>query len=481
MARPVRLRVAPSPTGALHVGTARTAIFNYLHARQYDAPLLLRIEDTDTERSKNEFVDDIRAGLDWLGIEFSGVVFQSERTALYEEAIRKLLGTGRAFYCSHPPRSGPPGVPHVCEDRDKNITEGIIRFRNDATEPVVFTDVIRGEIRTDPATMGDFAIAVSPTRPLFLLANVVDDAEMEISHIIRGEDHITNVPKQMLIASALGAEMPIWAHLPLILGSDRSKLSKRHGATPVLDYKREGYLPDALFNFLALIGWHPDNDVEIMDRDTLIKEFQLERVQKGGGIFDVEKLQWMNAKYIAGTPIHELAEHVLPLCISENFVREEWVQDTDRISLATRPHPSYVLPNGTPLERDQFERMIEIERPRMKTLKDILQAGYLFSLPIYEASLLSWKGTQPPEEVRSVLSQARGYIGAAHAHHTTASAWEQELAHLVEIHGKGAVLWPLRAALSGMKGSPSPYELLSVLTKEEALSRIDVALNKLSA
>lgn len=481
MARPVRLRVAPSPTGALHVGTARTAIFNYLYARQMHAPLLLRIEDTDTERSKQEFVDDIRAGYDWLGIEFDGVVFQSHRTALYEEAIRKLLGTGRAFYCSHPPRSGPPGVPHVCDDRDKNLTEGIIRFRNDATEPVVFNDVIRGEIRTEANTIGDFAIAVSPTRPLFLLANVVDDAEMEISHVIRGEDHITNVPKQMLIGSALGAETPVWAHLPLILGADRSKLSKRHGAKPVIDYKEEGYLPDALFNFLALVGWHPDTDIELMDRDTLIKEFRLERVQKGGGIFDVEKLQWMNAKYISTMPIHELTRELTPRLVRAGLIREHWERTADPFSDAMTPHPEYQFMDGAPAAMEHLERIIAIERPRMKTLRDITGAVYLFSLPDYDASILSWKGTQPVEETASLLSQLRGLIGAADTHYTVAAEWEAHLLPFAEIHGKGNTLWPLRVALSGMKGSPSPFELLSVLSKTESLRRIDEAIKKLTA
>ncbi len=481
MPRATRLRVAPSPTGALHVGTARTAIYNYLFAQQFRAPLLLRIEDTDTERSKKEFVEDIRAGLDWLGIPFDGLVYQSDRTALYEEAIRRLLGTGRAFYCSHPSRSGPPGVPHVCDDRDKNLTEGIIRFRNDAVDPIVFTDVIRGEIRTTPETIGDFAIAVSPTRPLFLLANVVDDAEMEISHVIRGEDHITNVPKQILIGSALGATIPLWAHLPLILGSDRSKLSKRHGATPVIDYKQEGYTPDALFNFLALIGWHPDSDIEIMDRDTLVKEFKLERVQKGGGIFDMEKLQWMNAKYIARMPIHELTRELIPRLVHDGLIKEHWERTPDPFSDAMTPHPEYQFIDGSQATAEHLERMIAIERPRMKKLNDITQATYLFSLPTYDASLLLWKGSQPIEEARSILSQLRGHIGAASVHHGAPADWEKVLLPFAEIHGKGNTLWPLRVALSGMRGSPSPFELLSVLSKTEALRRIDEALKKLAS
>ena len=316
----VRTRFPPSPTGYLHVGGARTALFNYLFAKKHGGDFVLRIEDTDLERSDPEFETDIFESLAWLGImadespEKGGPYApyrQSERRDSYTPHLKKLLNAGAAFYCSHREaeleaekkelmRAGKNPV-HLCDGRERSRREqerlaeekeSIIRFKTPAGQTLRFTDLIRGGITFASDLIGDFSIAKDLRTPLYNFAVAVDDAEMEISHVIRGEDHISNTPKQLLLQEALGLGTPQYAHLPLILGLDRSKLSKRHGATAIREFQDAGYLPEALVNFMALLGWNPGTDQEVFSIAELVAQFDLAKVQKSGAAFNVEKLDW---------------------------------------------------------------------------------------------------------------------------------------------------------------------------------------------
>ena len=287
----LKVRFAPSPTGYLHVGGARTALFNYLFARHHNGKMVLRVEDTDRERSSEEFLDDILNSLSWLGIEWDeGPVFQSQRQKIYTEFAEKLLKAGRAYE----------------EKTEKGVG---IRFKSDV-DRVKFQDLIRGEIEF-AQDFSDIVIMKSDGTPTYNFACVIDDALLGITHIVRGEDHISNTPKQILLYQALGFDIPEFAHLPLILGQDRSRLSKRHGAVSVSEYRRQGFLPQALFNFLALLGWSPGDNREILSKKELIKLFSLDRVNKSNAVFDIEKLKWMNKKYLKQVRDEEFKHQVV--------------------------------------------------------------------------------------------------------------------------------------------------------------------------
>src|SRR3989344_5848403 len=288
----IRTRFPPSPTGWLHVGNARTALFNYLFSRHHNGALVLRIEDTDKERSRKEFEDDIIEQLSWLGLTWDEFYRQSERLEIHKTYLQKLLAAGKAFYCAHSKEELETEytsqveektiTQHTCSQRDEGREDGIIRLRNDEKTPLSFADSIRGTITFDPRLLGDISIARELESPLYNFVVVIDDAEMNITHVIRGEDHISNTAKQMLIQRALGFSPPVYAHLPLLLGADRSKLSKRHGDTAVRDYRAAVYMPEAIVNFLALLGWNPGTDQELFTLEDLVREFTLEKVQKGG-------------------------------------------------------------------------------------------------------------------------------------------------------------------------------------------------------
>jgi glutamyl/glutaminyl-tRNA synthetase len=282
----VVVRMAPSPTGNLHVGTARTALSNFLFAKKLEGKYILRIEDTDKERSTKEFEKNIIDGLAWLGLSYDELYRQSERTGTYVSHLKKMLENGSVYLSQE-------------EAKEEGQRSEVLRFKN-PNKKIVFEDLIRGTVEFDTTELGDFVVAKSLEEPLYHLAVVVDDHEMGVTHIIRGEDHISNTPRQILIQEAIGATRPVYAHLPLLLGADKSKLSKRkHGAAVWVDtYKNQGVLPDALLNYLALLGWNPGTEKEIFSLAELIETYDLTRVHKGGAIFDEKKLQWINRKHI---------------------------------------------------------------------------------------------------------------------------------------------------------------------------------------
>lgn len=461
----IRVRIAPSPTGYLHIGTARTALFNWLFAKKNKAKFILRIEDTDLERSDVKYEKDIIESLKWLGLDWDeGPFRQSERLEIYEKYINKLLKEKLAYYCfcskedleaerqammtrGHAPKySGKCRALNEKEVEEKlaNGAGHIIRFKVQETT-ITFKDLIRGEISFETSLIGDIAIAKDPKVPLYNFAVVVDDEEMGISHVIRGEDHIANTPKQILIQKALGFGQPHYGHLPLILDADRSKMSKRHSATSIQDYKEAGYLPEAILNFLALLGWHPQDDREIMRLQEIAAEFDLGRVQKAGAVFNVEKLDWINAQYIKN-----LGDEVL----------------AKKLDVA-------------PAERNL--KIVALTKERMKKLTDFKTlAGFFFELPDYESKILIWKKTSSTATVEN-LKAAEKILSALDENEFLKKDLERVLMPIAEERGRGGVLWPIRAALSGAETSPGPFEIMEALGKKETLKRIAVAIRKLKS
>lgn len=469
----VRTRMAPAPTGFLHVGTARTAIFNWLFARQQKGVFIVRVEDTDKERSKKEYEEDILEGFKWLGLEWNELYRQSERLEIYESYLKRLLEKDKAFWCPHTKeelraetelqRTAKEPPRHRCSARDETRKEGeLIRLKNPLGEKICFSDIVRGEICFESDLLGDISLAKDLQTPLYNFAAVVDDHEMRISHVIRGEDHISNTPKQILISKAFGFEEPVWVHIALTLGKDRSKLSKRHGATALREYREQGYLPEAMLNYLALLGWNPGDEREIMSREELIEAFSLERLQKSNAIFDSEKLDWMNGKYI-----NQLFE-----------------QDPDE--LLKRSKEFFPDDNTLPMTNDRLLKILEIEKERIEKLSDLKEnTAFFFERPEYEVNLLRWKGSQDIADVARHLEAAKKIIAEdgparpARLDEASAKRAGGDVMAYADEHGRGEVLWPLRVALSGRKASPGPFEIMEVLGKEETIKRIDFALEKL--
>ena len=340
-------RFAPSPTGWLHLGNARTAIFNFLFAKHNNGKLILRIEDTDKERSKKQYEEALLEDLEWLGIKWDeGPYRQSERGAIYKKYIQELLNKGKAYLCfcsqeeieREREKARKEGKPYRYSGKCRNLTpeqikkyleEGrpyVIRFKVPENKEVVFNDLIKGEVKFNTKDLGDFVIVRSDGSPVYNFVVVIDDALMGITHVIRGEDHLSNTPKQILIYEALGFKIPQFAHLPIILGEDRSKLSKRHGAVSVRQYRKEGYISQALFNYLTLLGWYPKDGREILSLEELIKEFDIEDIHNAPAIFNKEKLYWMNGVYIREVLSLEELYHTLINYLkeyAEEFPEEE--------------------------------------------------------------------------------------------------------------------------------------------------------------
>lgn len=443
----------------MHVGTARLALFNYAFAKQQKGSLILRIEDTDKERSKKEYEKAIFEGLQWLRIIPDedpekggryGPYRQSERLSSHQKALETLLQQKNIFYCSHKATPIEEYAVHWCDDKDKNLSSGILRFRTPRNQDIIFSDLIRGEVKFNTETVGDFSVARSLDSPLYHFAVVVDDYLMEITHVLRGEDILPSTPKHILMQEALGYKHPAYGHLPLVLGSDRSKLSKRHGPTSLLEFREKGYLPEALINFLALIGWNPGTDQEFFSLENFVEEFSLEKVQKSGAIFDFQKLDWMNGEYIRKKPLAELTELCKPYL-------EAFLTSADR-------H----------ISDEYIEKVIALEQPRLKKLSEIGErVEYFFRTPTYTKELLQWKNMSDTELLAS-LERAEKIIGTLETGSPKETIEKTFLDEMGE-SDKGSLLWPLRVALSGKKASPGPFEIMAALGVEESLKRIKAA------
>lgn len=491
--RPIRVRFAPSPTGPLHFGGVRTALFNWLFARKNEGKFILRIEDTDIERSNPEYEKNIFEGLRWLGLDWDeghinadsrglntdlrgkyigdyGPYRQSERANIYEKYAQKLLDEKKAYYCFCPKeqlemdrqamlaQGLAPKYSGRCrglteKETEKRIERGdasVIRFKTPATE-IEFNDLIKGKITFNAELLGDIVIAKSLTSPIFIFAGVVDDFEMKISHVIRGEDHLSNTPKQILIQKALGFDEIKYAHLPLVLGPDRSKLSKRYLESSLEDFKKEGYLPEAIINFAALLGWHPKEEKEVLSREELIQKFDLKRVQKSGAVFNPEKLEWLNSQHLKSISAVQLAEKL------EGFIPAGWLEN-----------------------KDLLVKAVELEKERTKKLSDFKELGdFFFKLPDYDPSLLVWQKTEK-ERTAANLKILNEEINKIFKADFNRENLEKTLMPLTEVWGRGELFWPLRVALSGKTASPGPFEIMEALGKEETLKRLNIAIQKLS-
>jgi glutamyl-tRNA synthetase len=415
----MRVRFAPSPTGALHVGGARAALYNWLLARGNEGTFVLRIEDTDRERSTPENIEQILDALRWLELDFDeGPFFQSERVDRHKAEIARLVDEDHAYF-----------------------DEGAVRLRVPDDGETVVPDLIRGDITFQHKDIADFVIARSDGSPLYNLAVAVDDHDMGITHVIRGEDHISNTPRQMMILKALGADTPVYAHLPLLHGPDGKKLSKRHGAASVQELRDTGYLPAAVRNYLALLGWGYDESTTFFSTDELIKLFSLDRVSKNPAVFDEQKLRWMNGRYLREMPLDELHQ-----------------------ALETR------LGRQLPVEA------VQIAQEKMQTLDDFWTlAGFLVERQPTDEK--AW-GKVMQNGAAERLAKARDALASAEPF--TPETIEQALRQVVEETGAKPrdVFQPLRVAISGTTVSPGIFESVAVLGREETLARVDEALDR---
>jgi glutamyl-tRNA synthetase len=442
----MRLRFAPSPTGALHLGGARTALFNWLLARGQGATLVLRIEDTDPERSTPENVEQILDALRWLELDFDeGPISQVSRTERHQQVLRRLLDEGHAY------RSNATGDDvkaykerHGADRgfRGQDDGEGAVRLRVPDEGETVVHDLIRGDTTFAHVHLDDPVIARADGSVLYNFAVAVDDLDAGITHVIRGEDHLSNTPKQLLVLEALGAPAPVYAHLPLLHGPDGRKLSKRHGAASVQELRDAGYLPEAVRNYLALLGWGDEDDETIIPTDELVRRFRIERVSRNPARFDEQKLRWLNGRYLRELGVDELTARL------QGFLPEP---------------PAHGL-------RDA----VEISQEKIQTLADFWPlAGFIFDGPSDDpaarAKWLSDGGREALGDARAALASAEPF-DVAHIEQALRAVVEQRAAKPQQ------VFQPIRVALAGTTVSPGIFETLAVLGRDEALSRIDAAL-----
>jgi glutamyl-tRNA synthetase len=474
----VRVRFAPSPTGYLHVGGARTALFNWLFARQQNGTMVLRIEDTDAERNKPELVEGILSGLNWLGLNWDeGPFYQSQRTELYRAAAKQCLDNGSAFLCYCPAEK------YVGGDHAEDGTEGgqvrrvvrcscrngipstpgtkpAIRFKVPIGGKTTFYDVVFGDTEFSNDDIEDFMLLRSGQgdeefgQPMYQLSVVVDDVDMRITHVIRGADHLSNTPKQVLLYRALEAKPPIFAHLPLILGPDRKRLSKRHGATSVSMYRDEGFLPEAFQNFLALLGWAPGGDLEFLRTPDLIQKFKLEGVSRTNSVFDKAKLEWFNTQYLQHLPIEDLLPQVEQELIRSGLWKEEW---------ASGPGHEW------------FARTVDLLRPRVRLLPDFSTWARAFFSddfaidPAAEAKF--WKDPKIPDLLKKLAEKLAALPEWNH------DACDHALRGLCEAEGvkAGLLINATRVAIVGQPVAPPLFDTMVVLGRDRVVKRLRAA------
>lgn len=445
-------RIPPSPTGHLHIGTARTALYNYLFARKHNGVFIIRSEDTDKARSIRSFEEEFLEAFAWIGITsdaYTGSEFyrQSEHSGLYRQYLEQLIASDHA-YISVEESKNEPG---------KNVA--VVRLRN-TNRVVTFRDEVRGDISFDTTELGDFVIARSLDDALYHFAVVVDDFTMGVTHIIRGDDHISNTPRQILIQEALGAQRPIYAHLPLILASDRSKMSKRHGAIALYEYRDKGYFPEAIINYLALLGWNPGTEQEFFSLSELIEAFDLTKIQKSGAVFDIEKLHWFNREYLKTIPKTAILPTLIK-AIEKKFGSE---------ALGER-----VTANLLKLVRERSTILSDITH-------DIEEGEYDFAFiaPAVNTELIKWKKDTSAKEALPRLKRVTELLEEG-VDSENPDGIKNILWDYAEEIGKGEVLWPLRVALTGKEKSPDPFTVIATIGIPEAVRRIKNACDTIYA
>lgn len=466
MKETVRVRFAPSPTGYLHIGGARTAIYNWLYARHNKGVFVLRIEDTDRTRSTDEYIEAIIDGMKWLGLDWDeGPYRQTDRLDIYKSNIKKLLDEDKAYYCYCSPdeleqkrqaaiRAGETSkYDGRCRERKEPVAgvNPVIRFKMPKAGATVIEDSIIGNVTYENSMFDDFIILRSDESPTYNFVVVVDDMDMNITHIIRGDDHLNNTPKQIHIYRALGYKVPHFAHLPMILGSDKARLSKRHGATSVQAYREMGYLPEALLNYLVRLGWSY-GDQEIFSKDELVEKFTLKNAGKAASVFNPEKLHWINSQYIINTSSKQLTELVMPFLENEHIISKE-----------------------EPLDREWLERAVETLRKRSKTLIELAKSlsYYIAEEVEYDErakeKFLDKKSLPYLKDLKETLSALSDF---------TKEELEKVFVLIIEKHHIKLkhLAQPVRVAMTGDTKSPGIFELLEIIGKEKALKRLDLAI-----
>jgi glutamyl-tRNA synthetase len=479
----IRVRFAPSPTGYLHVGGARTALFNWLFARGQRGTMVLRIEDTDAERNKPELVDGILEGLKWLGVDWDeGPFYQSQRTALYLEAAKKCLANGTAFLC-YCAAEKYVGGDHVevgaetakvrrvtrCSCRDgKPSASGVkpaVRFKVPVGGTTKFLDAVFGEREFSNDEIEDFVLLRSGKgeeefgQAMYQMSVVVDDIDMRITHVIRGADHISNTPKQVLLYRAMGAAIPIFAHVPLILGADKSRLSKRHGATDVNMYRTEGFLPEAFRNFLALLGWAPGGDEEFLRTSQLLEKFSLDGVSRANAVFDRPKLEWFNTQYLQKLPIDELLPEVEAQLRRSGLWKDEW---------------------ATGAGREWFSKTVDLLRPRVRLLPDFASWSRAFFTDEFErdpaAKEKFWK---EPAKIKELLQTTADALAAlTEWSHDPCDQATRAVAEAAGVKA-GLLINAIRVAIVGQAVAPPLFDTMVVLGQEGVVRRLRDAVAEL--
>jgi len=457
----IRTRFAPSPTGYLHVGGARTALFSWLYARKHGGKFILRIEDTDLERSTQASVDAILEGMTWLGLEYDeGPFYQTHRFDRYKEVIQQLLDQGDAYYCycsreeldalreQQMANKEKPRYNGKCRHGVVQAGERVVRFKNPEQGEVVINDLVKGRIVVANQELDDLIIARSDGTPTYNLTVVVDDMDMGVTHVIRGDDHVNNTPRQINILKALGASLPLYAHVPMILGPDGARLSKRHGAVSVMQYRNEGYLPEALLNYLVRLGWS-HGDQELFSLDEMVELFQLEKVNVSASTFNTEKLLWLNHQYIMHSDPAHVARHL------------SWHLG----ELGLDPSQGPVL-----------SEVVKIQRERCKTLVEMAEASRYF----YE----EFDGYEEKAAAKNFKAEAVPVLQQLLTAFSGVTDWQPEPLHQVVLDtaeslqlGLGKVAQPLRVAVCGCGVSPAIDQTCALLGREKTLNRIQRAIN----
>ncbi len=439
--KPVVTRFAPSPTGVAHAGTFRTAIYAWLYARHMNGKFIVRIEDTDTARNVPGSREGIYGALEWLGLDIDERYLQSEHVERHRQVLEEMIANDKAYISREEAKDG------------SGVIKEIVRFRN-PNKVVIVHDHIKGDVVVDTTDLGDFVIARSITEPLFHLAVVVDDHDEGVTIVIRGDDHLSNTPRHILLYEAMGWDVPEYAHLPLVLGTDKQKLSKRRGALSIAEYGPLGFLPDAVLNGVALVGWNPGegSEQEIFTRAELIEQFTLERVQKSSAVFNPEKLEWFNREYLKKLPHDEQVA-------------------------ATRPYVAGIAG----FREEVFQKIVPLLMERISKWSDINtmiadgEVQYYFVDPVVTAEMLPGKNNTlevAKENLGEVTRMLVGYTGD-----WSVESLKEFLMPLADARGRGTVLWPLRVALSGREKSPDPFTLLFILGSEASIRRITTVLS----
>ncbi len=483
----IRVRFAPSPTGYLHIGGARTALFNWLYARHYKGTFVLRIEDTDQVRSTEEAVNVILEGMKWLGLDWDegpgkkgeyGPYYQMQRLHFYREYTEKLLKNNKAYrcYCTKE---------ELAESREKQVREGknpkydrhcldlsegerkkyeaegrkpVIRLKI-PVKKIVFDDLLRGEVAFDGELLSDFVIMKSDGIPTYNYAVVIDDALMKITNVMRGDDHISNTPKQILIYKALGFTIPKFAHIPMIMGQDHTRLSKRHGATSVLEYKKMGYIPEALVNYIAHLGWSSGDEREIFSKDELIKEFSLDKISKHAAVFSMDKLDWFNGEYLKNVSIDSLTKMLLPFLKEANYIKKE-----EGLSL---------------VKNEYIKEVIKLMLGRFRNFSQFIDYADYFFVDKINIEPQAFQSVLNKEGVSGILQTLKENLSAL-------ECWDEEsienavreVASSLQIKG-GQTIHPTRVALSGKKVGPGLFELMVVLGRDKTVKRLKEAIEKI--